>query len=150
MVTSKRLKEVLHYDPVMGLFTWLKHRGRVTSGTIAGNLSHPRGYVTIQVDGQRYLAHRLAWLYVYGKWPKEELDHIDGNTEFNAIKNLREATRSENCQNNKKAVGVRFTKGKWQAEIMINYEYKYLGRYMTYEEARAAYLAAKKEFHPFS
>ena len=53
----------------------------------------------ITVDGKRYRAHRLAWLYVYGAWPLGRLDHEDTDRQNNRIKNLRPASNAENLHN---------------------------------------------------
>ena len=58
-----------------------------------------RGYVLISIDGTRYPAHRLAWLYIYGQWPNGQIDHINRNPSDNRIVNLREATVAENGHN---------------------------------------------------
>ncbi|MDD0156969.1 HNH endonuclease signature motif containing protein, partial [Shigella flexneri] len=73
----------------------LSARGAV--GKVAGTISY--GYNAINIDGVRYFAHRLAWLYVYGEWPKQEIDHIDRNRRNNAISNLRDVSRVVNALN---------------------------------------------------
>src|SRR4051812_40825019 len=93
MVTQERLKQVLVYSPESGLFT---RRGRVAGTTY-------RGRINIFIDYRGYLAHRLAWLYVHGRWPIGDIDHIDGNASNNAISNLREVSRSVNMQNQRRA-----------------------------------------------
>ena len=99
-LTAERLREVLAYDAETGVFTWRDNRGsRAPAGSVAGNVSHQRGYRQIRVDYNRYLAHRLAWLYVYGEWPAAQIDHINGQTEDNRIVNLRPATQRQNCLN---------------------------------------------------
>jgi hypothetical protein len=51
------------------------------------------------VDYERYLASRLAWLFVYGEWPSELIDHVDRNYSNDAIANLRQATSLQNHWN---------------------------------------------------
>jgi len=96
MITQDKLKEILDYNQHTGLFTWkkIKKYSNRSVGDIAGSLS--LGYVVIGIDKKIYKAHRLAWLYVYGEFPKEQLDHINGNKEDNRICNLREANQSQN------------------------------------------------------
>lgn len=95
-----RLKELLSYDPETGIFIrkittgWRSQAGMRAGGTA----SHQRGYSLIRVDTARYLAHRLAWFYVYGEWP-EEIDHIDGDAGNNAIANLRHVSHLQNTWN---------------------------------------------------
>ena len=77
MLTQERLKELLHYDPETGVFTWLESAGKKMNGRIAGTHAS-KNYISIGVSHKRYLAHRLAWLYVYGKFPDGILDHLHG------------------------------------------------------------------------
>jgi hypothetical protein len=98
LLNQERLKELVHYNPETGQFSSLKTRGRAVRGKALGTVRQD-GYVSIFIDGRWYRAHRLAWLYVYGEWPKGWLDHIDRNRANNAIDNLREATPSLNSFN---------------------------------------------------
>jgi hypothetical protein len=144
----RRLKKLLHYDPQTGLFTWITQRkAKAQIGTRAGS-NEGRGYIVIRVDGVDYYAHRLAWFYVYGKWPKMGLDHIDHNRGHNAIFNLRESTQAQNAKNRVPGRGCRqTTSGKWQAHIRVDHKLIYLGLHATEEEAHAVYLYAKEKFH---
>lgn len=155
MLTQERLKELLDYDPETGVFTRkVSLSRRVKVGDIAGSL-HPHGYLTLMVDAKSYVAHRLAWFYVYGVWPKE-IDHINRIRNDNRISNLREVSRLENMYNKSKyannssgLTGVSWHKatGKWHSSICAKGLQKYLGLFDTPEEAHAAYLAAKEELH---
>jgi hypothetical protein len=99
-LTAERLREVVTYDPETGLFRWRVNRApRAKAGDVAGAVLGHNGRVRIKIDGHLHLAHRLAWLYVRGRWPRDELDHIDRNPLNNAIGNLREASRSQNARN---------------------------------------------------
>ena len=114
------------------------------------------GYCIIRLDDRLYTAHRLAWLYVHGQWPTHQLDHINGNRQDNRLCNLRPATNAENAQNRTRKSntsgfpGVRKTNSKWTAEIKVNYKPIRLGRFDSPEAAYAAYLEAKRKYHPFS
>ena len=117
-LTAERLREVLSYDPKTGIFRWRKARGKLPAGAIAG-VDTEKGYRRIGLDYANHYAHRLAWLYVHGQWPVEEIDHKNGVRSENWIKNLREATHAQNgqnitiSQNNKSgAVGVVWSKKK--------------------------------------
>lgn len=95
-ITQKRLHELLDYSPDTGLFTWKVARaGRIKAGDVAGNLNNT-GYIQITVDGTAYYAHRLAWLYIHGKFPENHIDHINGVRDDNRISNLRDVTPQEN------------------------------------------------------
>lgn len=136
----------LDYNSKSGRFTWKVHRGCVTKGTPAQSPTG-NGYVEIGFEGSSYLAHRVAWLFTYGDWPRQSIDHIDGDRANNAIRNLRDVSHSTNLANRKNALGVTFAHGKWNVEITVAYKKIYLGRYKKFTEARAAYLAARREFH---
>jgi hypothetical protein len=159
MLTQERLKELFYYDKKTGFFKRVK--GIASKGgsinNIAGCLT-VRGYWKICVDGKQYTAHRLAWLYVYGNFPEGFIDHINRIKVDNKISNLRVVTRSENLQNIYKATKKNKTSGvlgvswfkrdkKWQAEIQKNKKRIYLGRYDSLEDAKNAYLEAKKIYH---
>lgn len=159
-LTQEGLKELLAYDAESGVFTWrLDASTKRKAGSVAGCLA-PTGYVVIRIPGDRlHAAHRLAWLYVHGQMPSEDVDHVDGRKAHNAIRNLRLAPQVLNQQNRKAArvdnkaglLGVCLDKrtGRWRAEIKANKVRKFLGRFQTKEEACAAYLSAKRELHPF-
>lgn len=161
MLTQERLKELLHYDPATGVFTWrVAPNGRVKAGAVAGNIDPQEGYVRIGIGGRLYRAHRLAWLYVHGAWPSQEIDHRFGVRHDNRISELREATKSENLQNQRRAradsksgvLGVHWDKKnrKWRAQIRLGGCTSHLGLFSGKEEAHTAYLGAKAQRHPFS
>lgn len=157
VVTSYRLRELVLYDAATGVFINRITRGR---GAIAGSVAgwkHCAGYLSIRIDGRAYLCHRLAWLYVRGVWPIDQIDHINGIRTDNRIANLRECSNAENCQNMRPhrdgagLLGASWEKrcGKWQSGIGIGGKRVHLGYYATREEAHAAYLQAKQERHNF-
>lgn len=157
MLTANRLRELLKYDSHTGIFTRRTDNGRgMKVGDIAGS-KHPDGYIYIYVDGANYAAHRLAWLYVHGRWPVGDLDHKHGKSAGNGITNLREATKKMNMQNERGPrstnvsgyLGVHWRKDrkKWVAQLMVNGKHRRFGSFSTPEEAHAAYLAAKRMYH---
>src|SRR6266496_1156312 len=100
MLTQIRLKEVVSYDPNLGIFIWLIYRKRSINGIgERADISHRQGYRQICIDGKLYMAHRLAWFYMTGEWPKNLVDHKDSVKDNNKWENLREATYSQNRQN---------------------------------------------------
>ena len=96
-ITQDDLKSLLTYDPDTGEFRWRFSRPRCAKGALAGTASY-HGYTVIKINGRSYRAHRLAWLYEYGRWPNGELDHINRRRSDNTIANLREVSRFVNCQ----------------------------------------------------
>jgi hypothetical protein len=156
MLTAERLREALTYDSVTGVFTWIKPPSwRVKIGDVAGSLASI-GYVYIKLDNYKYLAHRLAWFYVHGIWPVDQIDHINGDRANNKIINLRSVSRSVNLQNQRQArshnstgfLGVSPHRKKFAARIGVDGKYTYLGSFNTPELAHAAYVDAKRALHP--
>lgn len=155
-LSHDRLLEVLDYDQATGVFTWKVKTGRgVCIGRQAG-ADTSNGYRRIRIDNVEYLAHRLAWFYVYGTHPEKLIDHIDGNKQNNAISNLRVVTFSENIQNQKRAMPHNKTgylgvsphgKNVFRAAINVDGQPLYLGSFKTPEAAHAAYLSAKRTYH---
>ena len=152
MLTQAELKSYLHYNPETGIFTWLHTRSnRALKGNSAGTISH-RGYIHISINGKAYQAHRLAWLYVYGEFPKNDIDHINMVKDDNRIANLRNVSRAENSRNRKISTknssgfpGVSFSKikNRFIAKISIENKLKYLGSAKSAEEAFEYY----RKFH---
>jgi hypothetical protein len=90
------LKRFLHYDLETGIFTWIYHyKNTYLIGTEAGT-PNTKGYIQIKLIGKKYLAQRLAFLYVNGEWPKNEVDHENEVKNDNSWNNLREATSQQN------------------------------------------------------
>lgn len=156
-LTADRLRELLSYDQETGVFTRIKARPKVRVGDIAGTV-HPRGCIYITILGNNLLAHRLAWMYVYGKMPNRQIDHINGNRADNRIANLREATQEQNMHNRsllsngatgKVGVTKRKRTGRYEVRIQAFGIRQYVGGFSTAEEAAAAYAAAKLTEHTF-
>lgn len=152
-LTVARLRELLHYDPETGVFT---RRG---SGDIAGG-DNGQGHLKIRVEGKKYFAHRLAWLYVHGKWPTQHIDHRDGDRKNNRIANLRDVPPRLNVQNMRRAsgrsktglLGVTVTAPEYGAPayvatIKADGRRVIVGRFDTAAEAHSAYLDAKRRLH---
>ena len=152
-LTAEKLRSILHYNPETGIFTWkVGSANQVKAGNIAG-CPNGDGYLCIRVCSRLHRAHRLAWLYVYGTWPKDQLDHINRNRSDNRIANLRDVSHKQNMQNASKRSdntsghpGVSWLKqhSKWRAKITHNYKQTHLGCFNTVEEALSARKAAEK------
>jgi hypothetical protein len=156
MLTQAELKSQLHYNPETGIFTrMVSNNNKIKVGDVAGG-KHNQGYMVIGINGKLYLAHRLAWLYVHGEFPENDIDHISGIKDSNFIKNLRVSTRSQNLfnrgvtKNNTSGYkGVSFDKAtnKWMAKARLNGKRYYLGLFVTPEKASEAYQAFSKNNH---
>lgn len=158
MLTQSELKRQLHYDHETGIFTRLvTNSSLVKVGDIAGSLTD-KGYFRIMVDSKSYRAHRLAWLYITGGFPIEQIDHINGVKTDNRLINLRDVTNRQNIQNQRKAtlqnkssglLGVSWHKAsnKWRSAITNNGKTVFLGYFINKNEAHEAYLIKKREVH---
>lgn len=119
------------------------------------------GYIDIKIDGRTYRAHRLAWLYTYGRWPTGQIDHRNGVRDDNRINNLRDVSRDVNAQNQRQAhrgkstnlpIGVyppdpRWGSSGYTAQIGVGGKKIKLGTFTTVGEAYAAYVSAKRRLH---
>lgn len=155
---EKLFADYLHYGKQTGVIYWKKRPrwSHVKIGDPVGCKSQS-GYRVFHLDGAMFFAHRVAWWMSYGKWPVEELDHINGDRFDNRMENLREATRLENTYNkrpfSKTGTGLKgaYThasmNGKWFAQIVANKKQIYLGRFDTEAEAHAAYVVAARKHH---
>lgn len=160
-LSAARLREVLHYDAETGIFTRKlrtaqRHQiGDRADFQIAAGAS--TGYRRVSVDSERYLAHRVAWLYVHGEWPREFIDHVNGVRSDNRVANLRPATHRLNMENRRTPradnacgfLGVVFhaPTEQWRARIQVKGKGRHIGLYPTPELAHAAYVAAKRTLH---
>ena len=149
MITQQELKSQLHYDQETGIFTW-KSNNKVAGYT------REDGYKFIRINYKLYRSHRLAWLYINNKFPKNEIDHIDGNPSNNKIENLRESNSSQNKCNTKLRKdntsgikGLHWYKAynKWQVNININKTRKSLGYFNDLFEACCAIYSARNKLH---
>lgn len=154
-LSQDRLKEVLSYNPETGEFTWLVDRLRVRPGERAGKVTR-EGYIEIGVDGKRYMAHRLAFLYMTGSIPSSYVDHINLTKSDNRWCNLRPASSSQNQMNTGgrpnntsgfKGVSWHSRGGRWRANIRVGGKKKHLGYFDTAEDGYAAYCAAAKSHY---
>lgn len=157
MITQDQLKEVLHYCPETGVFTWLAGgSGRSGKGAVAGgfktNGRSGKSYGRIMIRGCYYLMHRLAFLYMTGEFPEDQVDHEDGNGCNNVWSNLQAATRGENAKNKRRqvnntsgVVGVTWDKRSclWCAYLDHNKCHEHLGYFRNKEDAIAARKAAE-------
>jgi HNH endonuclease len=158
VLTQERLKQMLDYDPVTGVFKWLKRSGSgspIKKGMVAGHIDSS-GHRQVMVCGKLYMAHRLAWFYIHSKWPKNQIDHIDGDGSNNSLSNLREATPSQNAHNKAifksntsgvKGVSYSLSHKKWRARVMVNNKSKHIGYFCDIYEAESSVKEARNKLH---
>jgi hypothetical protein len=154
-LTQERLKEILHYDPETGEWRWLVTKGlKSVAGQIAGYLNN-RKYWHIRINNVSYISSRLAWFYMTGEWPINEIDHKDMNRANDKWSNLRQATKLQNSMNTGPR-GQRNTSGykgvypsrkRWYASITIDRKKVFLGSFAKKEMAHEAYKEAALKYH---
>jgi len=170
MLTQKQLKECLHYNPDTGVFTWkvrpishfktardMNRWNNRYSGTDVGHKHKdgPRRYREVHIFKKCISAHRLAFLYMTGKFPQNKVDHNNGDGLDNRWLNLSDVSNSENGRNQRKScintsgvTGVFWDKEslKWRAGIGVNKKKIYLGRYNCITAAEIAVKAARIKY----
>jgi len=153
-IDRELVRSLLDYDNESGVFTWKTRTARrVHVGDIAGSVTK-QGYLGIKILGERYLAHRLAWLYEYGAFPEGFIDHANMNRLDNRLINLRLATHQENKRNGKRYRnntsgyrGVYLKNGRYEAYLMVDKKVVYVGRYITAEGASFALEEVAQKVH---
>ncbi|MDD5543925.1 MAG: HNH endonuclease signature motif containing protein [Acidobacteriia bacterium] len=156
-LTSEYVRRLFDYFPESGLLQWKVTKGKGRPGKAVGRIRRDRyggKYFVVTIDGKIYLAHRLIFLWMVGRWPKELIDHIDRNGLNNRWGNLREASKAQNGANAKLSKanktgykGVYFAKKhkKWSASIHVNHKSRNLGLFKSAIEASKAYQRAAVE-----
>jgi len=152
-LTQERLKALLDYDSETGVFRWRVQNKSNRKTVIAGCRAQSEHW-SINIEGRRYRAHQLAWLYMKGEWGRPLIDHRDGNPLNNRWDNLRLGSHGDNAANRSRLrtnrsgfKGVCFDprRGKWRAQITKDGRRFSIGSYATAEEAHAAYVAKARE-----
>ena len=152
-VDIEAAKEIVRYNPKTGSFRWLRKgkRGSRNMRRQAGTIEQ-FGYRRIWILGVNLPAHRLAWAFMTGRWPVDEIDHINGKRADNRWCNLREATRAQNAANQKQHKDITHLKGAvpicgredyWTAHLRR----ERLGSFKTEQEAHAAYMKRAREVY---
>ncbi len=136
------------------LYRYDEETGKLFSVTTNKEVGYDNGfgYLRTSIKDKKIVLHRLIWLLTYGYLPDKDLDHINGNRKDNRLINLRKATRSENLQNQTKAKGFHWFEPakKWMVSVKKDYKAQHIGYFDTELDARAAYMRAKRELHPFA
>jgi hypothetical protein len=173
-LTQEEVRRLLDYNPETGELRWKVRRGgKAVAGSLAGKKysflgqgknglgkkftrHYPDKRVEIFVHRKSYRAHRIIWLWMYGKFPTYQIDHIDGDAWNNSLSNLREVTNQQNAFNKRKKtnsssdfVGVSYHKlrNKYVARIKFNNKHYHLGYFDCQIEGSKAYLTAKEKYH---
>ena len=146
------LRAILSYNSTTGDLFWQHREDRDCqwntrwAGKKAGYINS-KGYIYVNIDKKRYLSHRIIWALVHGNWPKNQIDHIDGNPSNNRLENLREATNQENNRNKSlqknntsDVTGVSWNKKvqKWVARIATDRKDHHIGVFDNKDDAIAA------------
>lgn len=173
MTDNKRLepealREFLHCDPSTGSLFWRERDKRhfdnerlwksfntKWAGKRAFNNKLKTGYIIGSMFGVTYQSHRIIWAMSHGRWPIHEIDHINGNPSDNRLCNLREATRSQNNMNRRSYRGKSKFKGvhwnarekRWVSQITKDGVVRYLGFYLSEDDAAQAYAKASNLYH---
>ena len=143
-LTQEKLQHCLSYDETTGNFKWVNSNSTRKQFRDRAGFLRKDGYVCVRIENIQYMAHRLAWLYAYGVFPDEQIDHINGNRSDNRLINLRVATQKENGENRKlhrnntsghRGVIWKKSHKKWEVVIRHNYKLKCFGRFDDLEEA---------------
>jgi len=163
-VDTEKVRALFDYDPTTGILRWRQAVSCHQAGDVAGSRKRRphTSYIEIRYGGRFYMAHRLVFLWMTGRWPNPQVDHINRDGFDNRWCNLREASASQNAANRKvsslnklKLKGVirvtRFGVTKYEARIRVDGKQHHLGRYGSAQEAHAAYIrAAEQKFGEFA
>jgi hypothetical protein len=149
-LAASTVRALLAYNRRTGALTWRVARGRVAAGAPAG--SWKKRYLYVGLFGETYLAHRVIWLIVTGRWPKQDIDHRDTDSANNRFRNLRDASKTVNMRNRRRSnknnklgiVGVCLTpSGRFQARIKDGSKTRHIGLFDTAQAAHRAYIKAQ-------
>lgn len=173
-MSPETLRQLLRYDSTTGKLYWLPRdasyfkggrKGSAASwngrraGKLALNADHGDGYLSGEIFRKSVYAHRAVWVLVYGEWPVDQIDHVNGVRSDNRLINLRSVDRPENGKNQARrydntsgVTGVGWDKHhkKWRVRIRVNDVLINIGRYINFDEAVAARKDAESKhcFHP--
>ena len=156
MIDQETVKKIFHYDAESGMLLWRNGNGRNVKPWQQANSLNGSGYYAVKIQNKSYRVHRLIWLYVNGKFPDGDIDHKNRIRNDNRLCNLRDVSRSDNCQNislpshNKSGhLGVSWIKSHncWNVYIKVNKKNKWLGYYKNLDDAVAARKAGEKQYY---
>lgn len=157
MISVESLKSHMKYDPETGMFTRTVSTSNRSKIGVELTAKNALGYIVIGLFGNRYYAHRLAWMYMTGTFPEGQVDHINQDKSDNRWINLRCATPSQNKVNQPahrdsrsgvKGVSWNQARSKWVARCALDGKQRTLGYFSDIESASEAYTSFVKTKHP--
>ena len=150
-MTPQEVRTVFAYTPENGLLLWNIDTCKTKTGDVAGGLSN--GYIQVKYKQRKYMVHRIIWCYVHGDWPKQMIDHIDGDRSNNRIENLRDVSNAKNQYNRHRLnknnstghMGIIYRKrgDAYIVQITVLGAKKYIGYYKTLFDAIVARQSAE-------
>lgn len=156
-LTADQVRSLFNYDALTGDFSWKTLPRNSKSKKLIVGIKESLGYLRVKILGKKYTLHRVIWLWVYGSWPDEEVDHVNGIRDDNRLDNLRQSNRTMNNQNRHYAhsnnklglMGVYWNKQSslYRASIQVNNHKIHLGSFRDPHQAHEAYLDAKRQIH---
>jgi len=148
-ISFDRANELLRLDAETGVLTWKSPTWRCKNALGIAGAPTSNGYIQVKLDGRPYLVHRIVWLLANGDHAGSLIDHINGDKRDNRPSNLRLASHKTNSENRRSCKGYSWHKGdkKFDARIKVDGVPIRLGLFDREEDARAAYLDAKRRLH---
>jgi hypothetical protein len=160
MMAAEHAKMYFNYDSTTGDLVWKFNTGKKNMiGKAAASKSVDASGCTrlsVRIHKRVYSVPKVIWAITYGVWPDGDVDHINGVTTDNRLKNLRQASRTENLgnsrmhRNNKcgrKGVHWCTQRKKWKACVIKNRKKYHAGFHNDVESAAAAYLAKARQLY---
>jgi hypothetical protein len=156
MIDQNTVRKLFHYDAESGMLFWRNGNGRNVKPWQEAKSCNGQGYYSVKVNGTNYRVHRLIWLYVYGNFPTKDIDHKNRIRTDNRLCNLRDVSRTDNCQNislpnhNKSGhIGVSWfqLRKTWTVYVKVNKKNKWLGYYKNLDDAIAARKEGEKQYY---
>lgn len=155
-MTPEDVRKIFCYDPETGFLFWRERKQGRTFGAVGRKDNDGYLFFKMNRHKDRFCVHRVAWAYVHGKWPADQIDHINGNKSDNRLCNLREASTTENMWNvgkqshntsGLKAVSWHEARQNWRATMKIAGAHKHLGSSKCPAVAHFIYQIAADKIH---
>lgn len=156
MIDQDTIKKLFYYNADSGILLWRKGNGRNVKPWQQVKSQNKHGYFCVKISGKTYLAHRIVWCYIHGHFPIGDIDHKNRIRNDNRIVNLRDVSRTDNCQNislpkhNKSGhIGVSWIKSHtlWTVYVKVNKKNKWLGYYKDLNRAIEARKKGEAQYY---